>query len=223
MGKTFACAGVKNKKARVTPAFKEKAMKKLFVFVLTAGFLLSLAGCGSAPASSGSQEVIGKGLSGVPSFVNDAYLNASEDVLIGVGTYKYGNDTSKISAAKTFAETRARADISRQLQTLVKNMVNDYTATSELDPSSAISFQEDITQTLSKSDLRGARTVNMASENGVWWVVMDYSKSNAVEEVNQAAAAAKLKVPQAAAFNAIDRMNAAFDKEAGGGPEPVGD
>jgi hypothetical protein len=49
---------------------------------------------------------------------------------------------------------------------------------------------------------------------------MEYSKNNATEEVDQAVAAAKLKVPQAAAFNALDRMEAAFNKEAGGGPVP---
>jgi hypothetical protein len=58
-------------------------------------------------------------------------------------------------------------------------------------------------------------------DNGLLWVVMEYSKSAAQEEVNQAASAAKLKVPQAAAFNALDRMDAAFNKEAGGGPVPV--
>jgi hypothetical protein len=39
--------------------------------------------------------------------------------------------------------------------------------------------------------------------------------------VNQAANAAKLAVPKAAAFNALQRMETAFAKEAGGGPEPV--
>jgi hypothetical protein len=196
-------------------------MKKLFVCVLTAGLLLSLAGCASSGGGTRTPPVK-VGLGGVPSFVNDAYMNASEDVLIGIGTYKTGGDPSKIGTGKTFAETRARADISRQLQTLVKNMVTDYTATSELDPSSALSFQEEITQTLSRSDLRGSRTIKMdTDDNGLLWVVMEYSKSAAEEEVSQAANAAKLKVPQAAAFNALERMDNAFNKEAGGGPVPV--
>jgi hypothetical protein len=156
--------------------------------------------------------------------VNEAFLNASEDVLIGIGTYKVGNDTSKIGTGKTFAETRARADLSRQLTTIVKDMANDYTATSELDPSAAVSFQETITQTLSKAELKGARTVKMdTDDNGLLWVVMEYSKSAASAEVNQAANAAKLAVPAAAAFNALQRMETAFSKEAGGGPIPVGD
>jgi hypothetical protein len=51
--------------------------------------------------------------------------------------------------------------------------VNDYNATSEIDPDSAISFQEDITQAISKSDLRGTRTIKMDTDNGVLWVVME--------------------------------------------------
>jgi hypothetical protein len=196
-------------------------MKRFFVLSVAALVALSMAGCGSTPASSGP---MGAGLSGVPSFVNDAYLNASEDVLIGVGTYKIGNDMSKMGTGKTYAETRARADLARQLDSIVKNMVNDYSATSEIDPSAAASFQETVTQSLSRAQLRGARTVKMErDDNGLLWVVMEFSKSAAAEEVNQAANAAKLTVPQAAAFDALARMENAFSKEAGGGPIPVGD
>jgi hypothetical protein len=135
-------------------------------------------------------------------------------VLIGIGAYKIGGDMSKIGTGKTFAETKARADISWQLQAIVKNMVIDYTTAKEIDPEAALSFQENITQTLSKSELRDTKIVNMDTDaNGLLWVVMEYSKSAAVNEVNQAANAAKLAIPAAVAF----------DKEAGGGPIPVGD
>jgi hypothetical protein len=203
-------------------------MKKVFVLSVTAGLLLSLAGCAGAPATASSPAAGtgagGRGLSGVPGFVNDAYLNASEDVLIGIGTYKIGSDMSKMGTGKTFAETRARADLSRQLSTIVKNMVNDYTATSEIDPDAALSFQENITQALSKATLRGARTIKLdVDENGLLWVVMEFSKSAAASEVDQAASAARLAIPAAAAFDALQRMDTAFSKESGGGPVPVGD
>ncbi|MDR1230685.1 MAG: hypothetical protein LBK61_04710 [Spirochaetaceae bacterium] len=196
-------------------------MKKSFVLGAAVVLLLALAGCAGVPGASGS---MGRGLSGVPDFVNEAYLNASEDVLIGIGTYKIGNDMSKMGPGKTFAETRARADIARQLDSIVRNMVNDYTATSEVDPDSALSFQESITQTLSRADLKGAKTVKLdRDDNGLLWVVMEFSKSAAAAEVNQAANAAVLAVPAAAAFDALQRMDTAFTKEAGGGPVPVGD
>ena len=70
--------------------------------------------------------------------------------------------------------------------------------------------------------MKGVRTVKMQTDaNGLLWVVMEYGKSAAVNEVNQAVNAARLKAPQAAAFDAQDRINAAFNKETGGGPIPV--
>jgi hypothetical protein len=190
-------------------------VKKLFVCVLTAGFLLSLAGCGSSPAAQSG----GGGMTDETLPWAKEYSNASEDVLVGVGLYRMGDDLSKMNTAKTFAESRARAEIARQLQIIVKNMLNDYTATSELDPSASLSFQEDVTQSLTKVSLSGVKSLNQGTYKGVYWVAMEYSKSNAAKDVDQVANAAKLKVPQVQAFNAIDRMNAAFDKEAGGGPD----
>jgi hypothetical protein len=203
-------------------------MKNFLVFSFVLAAALFLAGCASAPAAPATSEsssgTLSKGLSGVPAFVNNAYLNASEDVLIGVGTYKIGNDMSKMGTGKTFAEARARADLSRQLQTIVKDMVTDYTATSEIDPSAAVSFQEVITQNLSKSELKGSKTIQLErDDNGMLWVVMEFSKSAAATEVDQAASAARLAVPAAAAFDAVKRLDTAFSKEAGGGPLPVGD
>jgi hypothetical protein len=197
-------------------------MKKILGLAVIAGLVFGVIGCSSAPEASAPARV----LSGVPQFVNDAYLNASEDVLIGIGTYKFGNDPAKISTGRPYAETRARADISRQMQTIMKNMIIDYTAQSELDPQAALSFQESITQSLSKTDIRGARVIQaQTDENGLLWVVMEYSKSAARtdDSIDQAVAAAKLAVPAAAAFDALARMENAFDKAAGGGPVPVGD
>jgi hypothetical protein len=190
--------------------------KRLILFT---GCALALLSCGTIGTTRSS----GKGIKGVPVFVNEAYLNASEDVLVGIGSYKIGDDMSRLSQGKTIAETRARADIARQLQTIVKNMVTDYTATSELDPKAQVAFQESITQSLAKADLRGSRTIKMDTADGVLWVVMEYSKSLASKDFNAAASAAKLAVPKAAAFNALSRMDSAFDKESGGGPKPSTD
>jgi hypothetical protein len=224
IGKKPAWTGIKIFRADMDRQ-KGKKMRKFCLFVLAACMTLSLVGCGTngsaaAGPTAGSQAPV---LGGVPDFVNSAYQNASEDVLIGVGTYKIGNDMSKMSTAMTFAQTRARADISRQLQSIIKDMITDYTATSELDPSASLSFQESVTQALSKAELRGAKIVVSNTDNGLLWVVMEYSKSAAANDYSAAAAAAKLAVPAAAAFDALSRMDNAFDKAAAGGPVPVGD
>jgi hypothetical protein len=52
---------------------------------------------------------------------------------------------------------------------------------------------------------------------------MEYSKSAAASDYSAAQAAAKLAVPAAAAFDALARMENAFDKAAAGGPALVGD
>jgi hypothetical protein len=169
-----------------------------------------------------------KNLGGVPDFVNQAYLNASEDTIVGIGTYKVGLNangalnTSRMGTAKTFAETRARADITRQLDVIVKDMVTDYAAQSELDDSAALSFQEDITQTLAKQELVGAHTTQMnTDENGVLWVVMEYSKSAAAKSIQDAydasTAAKKLAPAAGAAFSALDRMDKAWNDATSGG------
>jgi len=192
--------------------------KRTIVLILGLALVaLFIAACGSKP-----EPVEPKPLGGVPDFVNAAFLQASEDVLIGIGTYSVGKDPAKISTGRTFAETRARADISRQLKTIIENMVTDYTAQSELDPKAALSFQESITRALSRAELRGSKTIVMnTDENGLLWVVMEYSKSLAANDYSAAQAAAKLAVPAAAAFDALTRMDNAFDKLAGGGPVPV--
>jgi hypothetical protein len=160
----------------------------------------------------------------VPDFVNKAYQNAPDNVLVGIGTYMIGSDVSKTSHAKTMAETRARADISRQLLVINRQMINDYTVTNELDPGAALSFQEQIDQQLSKAELRGSKTVAMDKDaDGLLWVVMQYDKLAAASDYSAAANAAKLAVPAAAAFDALSRMETAFNKESGGGPVPVGD
>lgn len=48
--------------------------------------------------------------------------------------------------------------------------------------------------------------------NRAYWVVVMMPKDGAAKEINQAAAQAKLVVPKAAAIDAENRMNTAFDK-----------
>jgi len=187
--------------------------KRTIVMVLGIALVaLFFAGCKSKP------DPVVETKSGVPEFVRRALRDASEDVLIGVGSYK-----GEGGSAKTYAETRARADISRQLNTVVKNMITDYDARSEQDPKAVLAFQESITEALSKSTLNGSRTEDFDTIDGTTWAVVSYSKSAAAREVLSASqAAARLAPSAAAAFDAKARMNNAFDEIAGGkGSVPV--
>jgi predicted small lipoprotein YifL len=167
------------------------------------------AGTSAGGASSAPQER--KVASSVPDFVKAAIKNAPEDALMGIGTAK----AASLSLARTTATTRARAEISRQMNTMIQDMVRDYSAGSEVDPSAAISFQENITVALSKSTLTGSSIVDEDGDQNGYWVVVMLSKANTVAEISQAQAAAKLAVPALASFNAEDRMNDAFARAAG--------
>ena len=174
-------------------------MKKITVLVLAICIAAVFVGCASKPPASG----------GMPKEVSNARRNAPEDVIVGIGNAKMGT----VAQSRNIAATRARAEISNALDSMVKNMVRDYTASSEVDPQAALAFQENITVTLSKSDLRGAVIqVEEPDKDGQWWCVMHLSKTNVVNEISQAQAAARLAVPAMASFDAEKRMNDAFEQ-----------
>jgi hypothetical protein len=82
----------------------------------------------------------------------------------------------------TISATRGRAEISRQMDSFVKNMVRDYTAASEVDPSAVLAFQENITVALSQSRLQGAGVVDQdIDEAGNCWTVVMLSKTDTVQ------------------------------------------
>ena len=162
---------------------------------------------GNAPAStSQSARMVN---TRIPKSIRDAMAKCPEDAVIGVGTAKMAS----LSQSRTISATRARAELSRQMDTIVQDMVRDYTAGSEVDHSAVLSYQENITVALSQARLVGASIVEEDEDaNGNYWTAVMLTKTGAVNEINQAVAAAKLRVPAMASFDAESRMNAAFDR-----------
>ena len=151
------------------------------------------------------------GGSGLPDIVRNARKNAPEGVLIGIGSAKLAT----MNQSKTVAETRARAEISRAMNTIVQDMVRDYTASSEVDRDSALSFQEQITVALSKATLQGAVIADEDYIDETYYIVIYLNKADVVKEINQAKAAQNLQPAFAASMFAEDRMYDAFDRESG--------
>jgi hypothetical protein len=117
--------------------------------------------------------------------------NVPEDALIGVGTARMAS----LQQSRTISATRARAELSRQMDTVIRDMVRDYTAGSEVDHSAVLSFQENITVALSQARLQGASIVEEDEDaNGNYWTAVMLSKTRAVNEINQAVAGAKSHV-----------------------------
>jgi hypothetical protein len=191
-------------------------MKKFFGLFMAAVLFFGLFACASTGSSgensAGVSAQARKVSNRVPEFVRNAVKNTPEDALVGIGTAKL----TSTSQSRVTAVTRARAEISRQMETIIRDMVRDYQASSEADPSAAIAFQENITLALSQSRLLGASVVDEdMDDNGNYWCVVMLSKRETVKEINQAAAQAKLRVPAAASFDAERRMNEAFALIAG--------
>jgi hypothetical protein len=189
--------------------------KTFFIFASLLAVILAVS-CASKGGNSGGTSApsnYGRRVdSRIPKFVSEAVRNVPEDVLVGVGTAKMAS----LNQSRTISSTRARAELSRQMDTIVRDMVRDYTAGSEVDRSAALSFQENITVALSQARLQGASIVDEdMDEAGNYWTIVMLNKGGVVQEINQAVAAAKLAVPAMASFNAQDRMDQAFDKYVG--------
>jgi len=192
-------------------------MKKLYVFLCVIAAVMMMAACGSSPKASSDKSTNASSTSqsgrkvnsSIPQSIRDTLTNIPEDVLIGVGTAKM----STLNMSRTTSQTRARAELSRQMDTVVRDMVRDYTAGSEVDPSAVLSFQENITVALSQAKLTGSIPIAEDEDaKGNYWTAVSLSKTSAVTEINQAVSAAKLKVPKMASFDAQARMDQAFDK-----------
>jgi hypothetical protein len=180
-----------------------KAIKSIVIALAAIALLASCGTDGSGFGGSGSQ-------SGLPDIVRNARRNAPENTLIGIGSAKLATQAQ----SKTIAETRARAEIARAMDSMVQGMVRDYQASNEVDPQAAISFQENITTSLTRANLQGAVIADEDYIDGTYYVVMYLNKANVVREISQAQAAARLAVPAMASFNAEARMNEAFDRQA---------
>ena len=185
----------------------------IIMILLAVILAVSCASTGGGSASPPPPEQDGRSVdSRIPQFVRNYIRNAPEDALVGVGSARMAS----LNQSRTVSSTRARAELSRQMDTLVRDMVRDYTAGSEVDHSAVLSFQESITVALSQSRLQGATIVDEDMDNdGNYWTVVMLNKTSTVNEINQAVSEAKLSVPAMASFNAEARMNEAFDKFVG--------
>ena len=188
----------------VTNICEEFFMKKFVVVLASLCLIMVLFGCASKKPATAAQ-------GGKPEWVLKAQRDAPEDVIVGVGTAKLATTNQSMNTS----ETRARAQISRAMDSMVKNMIEDMTMSSEIDPTAAVSFQSEVTTALSKSRLSGARVVEQnAHTDGAWWTVIYFNRSSARTELSQAEAAAKLAVPYAINLMMQDRMDEKFAQAA---------
>ena len=156
---------------------------------------------------------------GYPRFVRDSLKNVPDDVLVGIGTAHL----TDLNLAMNTATSQAMAEISRQIHTIVTEMVINYQAVSNVDSSIVHAFQESIIMTLHQTNLVGARIIKRdRAKDGSVWAVIWMDKENVLSAVDRAQIAAKQTVPEMESFEAQDWLDAAFAKTASQGYRGTG-
>ena len=174
------------------------------ILALAVSMAFFAASCGSAPATPPVQA------DPVSDFIRETRRNAPEDALLGIGTSTHSNR----AMARTTAETRARAEIVRQLDVVVRSMITDYMAGSEAEPEALLSFQESVTQTLAASQLRGAVIRDELNVGGEQIAIVMLSGSNVANEIMSASESAAAIAPHmGAAMWALDRMDRTLSEQ----------
>ena len=157
-----------------------------------------------------------------PDSVKKAVRNAPRNVLIGIGKHT-GQSNSQL--AGTIAEARARTAISRQLNTIVRDMITAYRVESSLDASAALAFEENITTVLSGSTLTGSTTIfQTRDDKGTHWAVVTINRNNAMRAIQQAQTQSRSTIPAASGVDItvnINNVNNAFDSAVSQGPQVV--
>ena len=128
-------------------------MKKFITVISALCLIFALASCTTEKPATGAQ-------GGVPQWVVSARDNAPENVIVGVGTAMLAT----VNQSMTVSETRARGQVVRAMDSMVRSMVTDYTAANEVDPSVAVAFQQQIETSLARAQLVGARVVEQNAD-----------------------------------------------------------
>ena len=126
-----------------------------------------LTGC-SKPQGQGRQVA-----DTVPQFVKDLVKEAPEDALVGIGTARMAT----LPMSRNTATARARAEISRQLNSVIQVVVQEY-------PDGSV---EEFTRIISRSNLTGSVVLGEdMDEAGFYWVVVIMDKNAAMDEITGA-------------------------------------
>jgi hypothetical protein len=168
--------------------------KLISFYTCLIGMVSMLTACGSSP--SGKSDPVTENL---PEWV----LN--QPPLCGVGIQKFRGN---VGSAKSFAESSAREDLSRQLETKVRSMIKQYNqegGTEDGDISEELSTRA--TVTLSKQTLNGAVPKKADMRDGQFYSLVCLEPNTLTEAINN------MKVLNAAQRKALARRAAVAHEE----------
>jgi hypothetical protein len=185
-------------------------MKDFRRFLTGGVILVSLSmvftGCASAPQTTSTTPKLG---GGYPQAIQEAINAVPDGYFFGVGSAE-----SKTAASKSIAATRARAQVAQELNTVIKNLIEDYNSSSEAHENLE-SFQSEITVAVAQAELVGAREIGYyLDDNGIVWVAIRYSRDEAKQLISQSTKdSGKLSESQKSALSAEDRLDKWLTKE----------
>jgi len=191
-------------------------MKKILGSVVVLGFAIFVLGCASAPAPEpGVMTDVT-----MPPWINDM---PPEDVLWGIGVA----DNVQVAMRMTMADSRARQDIARQLNTVVNGMVTDYAREAGgITDAAVVQFQEMVSRQVTDATLRGVvRDQQWTAPDGrTLWMRVRISKADAsrgaADEISRAIDSDAAAFAQWRAMDALNRMDDQLARTPTG-PEPV--
>ena len=183
-------------------------MKKGFVSILILVLAFLVFGCGSSPQKVSDPSM--------PPWINE---RPPEDMLWGIGVA----DNAQVQMRMTMADSRARQDLSRQLQVLTQGMVTDYAREAGgINNTAALQFSETITRQLSQATLSGAvrEQVWTAPDNKTLWTRLQMSKADAAREIQKAVDSEAARYAEFKAMDALKEMDFQMQKN-NLSPQPV--
>jgi len=179
-------------------------MKRFFSLVFVVAAIFIVVSCGSAAQTQPQQIRQGDPIN---EFIREVRRNTPENAILGIGSSNHSNR----NRANSTAEQRARAQVTRQIESVVSNMVIDYSASSEAQPQALLQFSEEVSRTLAQQTLRGATIPDQIYENGESVVVvMITAESFRNGVINASRSAAALAPHMANAQWALERMDNAL-------------
>jgi len=144
-------------------------------------------------------------------------------MLYGIGV----SANAQMQMRMTMADSGARQDIARQLQTLAQGMVTDYAREAGgINNTAAMQFQETVSRQVAQANLQGAvRDVTWtAPDNKTLWVRLKMSKDDAAKsasaEVSKAIDSEAARYAEFKAMDALKMMDMELQKNSTS-PQPV--
>ena len=144
--------------------------------------------------------------------IPEFYLNPpmAEDAIYGVGDARM----SSLSMSRTMAFSRARDDVARQVEVMVKNAITDYAQEAgEGDSDQVVTFAETVSRQLVEVTLRGVKQAKVhVGEDGTVYALVEYPMNSFLQEAgatferNEAAAFAEFK-----ASKALEQLNSELE------------